>query len=206
MTDLRRRSPAYPRNRGPILEVLKAMWGASRGSLRVLELASGPGEHVCYFAAELPHVWWQPTEPQAALRQSIDAWRVTCGLENVGPPLPLDVREGPWPGGVLDGALAINFFHMVDLETVSSALRGVGARLRAGGELAVYDCFTYGGEHVSESNAAFDARLRQTTAGGRVHEFEEVQAVALEAGFEEAVVHRLPANNQLVVWRRGGGA
>jgi hypothetical protein len=196
------RSPAFPRNRDPILGLLRELWG-ERAAGRILELASGPGEHACYFAAALPALTWQPTEPQAENRASIDAWRRALGLEaQILAPLPLDVGADPWPAGPFDGALAINFLHMVGLDTVGAALQGLGAALAAGAQLVVYDCFSYGGVHVSESNVAFDRYLRQSTPAGRVHAFEDVDALAQAAGLVAPQLHQLPANNQGVVWTR----
>jgi predicted O-methyltransferase YrrM len=52
-------SEACERNKGPILEVLAVELAAST---RVLEIGSGTGQHAVYFAAQLPHLVWQPSE------------------------------------------------------------------------------------------------------------------------------------------------
>ena len=40
----------------------------------VLELASGTGQHITFFAAALPHlVYWQPSDPDPQARASIAA-------------------------------------------------------------------------------------------------------------------------------------
>jgi len=196
-------SPAFERNRDPILAVLRGLWGS--GPRRVLELGSGPGQHVCYFAEALPEVEWQPTEREAALVDSIDAWRGTFHVGNVRPAVLLDVEAPSWgvPTG-FDGVLAINVVHMVAEHTVRCILGGAAAHLRLGGHLVVYDCFTWEGAHVSESNARFDEYLRSTGRGG-VYSFEAMSAWAEGVGLVEPEVHRLPANNQCVVWSRGGG-
>ena len=198
------KSPAFERNREPILGVLLAVWGTSPGA-RVLELASGPGQHVCYFAERLPEVDWQPTEQEPALVESIDAWRETTRRANVRAARLLDVGQADWglAGGTFNGALAINFLHMVDEETVRAAMAGVARALEPGGSLVVYDCFRFEGAHVSASNARFDAYLRSSSPG-RVYDFEEVDRWAEEVGLGEGRVVRLPANNQCVVWRRLG--
>ncbi len=198
--DARRVSPAFARNRSPILEVLRQLWTPKTDPLRVLELASGPGQHALDFAQALPHTAWQPTDANAALLPSIDAWN--ADQPNVAAAVKLNVCTDPWPQGPFDAALAINFFHMVDLRTINDALAGCAAALRPGATLAVYDCFTYDGVHVSDSNARFDAHLKAHTPGGGVHEFNDVNAAALKHGLGAPQIHRLPANNQLVVWTR----
>ena len=71
MQDTRITAPSAARNREPILHALRRQLPASG---TVLEVASGTGEHVAYFAAALPGLQWQPTDPDADRRASIDAW------------------------------------------------------------------------------------------------------------------------------------
>jgi hypothetical protein len=46
-------------NKVPILAVLKEIFAERK---RVLEIASGTGQHAVYFGRELPHLIWQPSE------------------------------------------------------------------------------------------------------------------------------------------------
>ena len=75
--DVRMRSPSAARNRGPILEVLKRVLGERA---RVLEIASGTGEHAVFFARAMAGLLWRPSDPDAASRASIAAWAeaATC--------------------------------------------------------------------------------------------------------------------------------
>jgi Protein of unknown function (DUF938) len=74
MTDtLRLSSPAAERNRQPILDVLRRVLPPSG---RALEIASGSGQHVSWFARHLAGWTWQPTEYAAASLPSIAAWSV----------------------------------------------------------------------------------------------------------------------------------
>jgi len=74
--------------------------------------------------------------------------------------------------------------------------------LPAGGVLAVYGPFHYGGRATSDSNAAFDAMLRERDPESGVREFEAVDALAQAAGLALQADHAMPANNRLLVWRR----
>ncbi|MCA9572896.1 MAG: DUF938 domain-containing protein, partial [Myxococcales bacterium] len=51
-TSGRRHAPATERNREPLLEVL-----APRVRGRVLEMASGKGQHARYFTERMPVIW-----------------------------------------------------------------------------------------------------------------------------------------------------
>ncbi|MBX6370614.1 MAG: DUF938 domain-containing protein, partial [Rhodospirillales bacterium] len=78
--DARLFAPATRRNRDAILAVLER---ALPRSGFVLEVASGSGEHAVYFAARLPSLVFQPSDPDPAARASIDAWAATGRLSNV---------------------------------------------------------------------------------------------------------------------------
>ena len=89
-------APAAERNKGPILAVLKRVLPAQG---LVLEIASGTGQHVVHFAEAMPHLTWQPSDPDPELRASIRAWIAQTGVSNARAPLDLDVFWQPWPLG-----------------------------------------------------------------------------------------------------------
>src|SRR5689334_16819394 len=135
----RLRSPSTARNREPILTVLQRVL-PPKG--RILELASGAGEHAVFFATAMPAITWQPSDLGADERASIAAWIEADQLTNVRPPIEIDVRAKTW--GVeaqapFDALVAINMIHISPWEATLGLMRGAGRLLRGGGVL-----FTYG--------------------------------------------------------------
>jgi len=191
-------SEACERNRGPILEVLRETFAAAT---RVLEVGSGTGQHAVFFAAALPQLVWQPSELAEHL-PGIAAWRDEAGLPNLLSPLELDVDAAPWPVAEVDGMFSANTLHIMSWPSVENFFRGAAAVLGAGGMLAVYGPFNYGGRYTAESNARFDAFLRARDAQSGIRDVEAVHALAQRNGFEPCADHAMPANNRTLTWRR----
>src|SRR6185295_7843778 len=87
-------TPSADQNKGPILAQLQH---ALPHAGVVLEIASGTGQHTVHFARALPDLIWQPSDADAAFRQSIGAWIEQDKLSNVRMPIELDVLRLPWP-------------------------------------------------------------------------------------------------------------
>ncbi|WP_277811895.1 DUF938 domain-containing protein [Chromohalobacter canadensis] len=193
-------TPAAKRNREPILALLREVLPASG---RVLEIASGSGEHAVHFAQHLPALIWQPSDPSAQARRSIDAWRRHAELTNIESPLALDVTQ-PWPdeAGEPSAMLCINMLHISPWAATQALLREAGHRLPLGGVLIVYGPFMRDGEHTAASNAAFDADLRQRDPAWGIRALEDVEAEAQLNGLALQRVDELPANNLGVVFLR----
>lgn len=197
--DARRFAPAAARNRDPILDVLRGVL-PERGL--VLEIASGSGEHAIHFAAALPALTFQPSDPDAAARASIDAWVRAAAVPNVRPAAGLDAAAWPWPVAAADAVLCINMIHIAPWSAAEGLMRGAGAVLPAGGPLLLYGPFRRDGAHTAPSNAAFDDDLRRRNPAWGVRDIEAVAALAGAAGFGPSAVTDMPANNLAVVFRR----
>jgi tRNA G46 methylase TrmB len=116
--------PAPERNKAPILEVLRRML-PQRG--RVLEVASGTGQHIVHFARALPDLAWLPSDPEAPHRDSIQARVAASGLANVAPPLALNVLDRPWPVTQLDAIDCNNMIHIAPWQATLALLEQAGA-------------------------------------------------------------------------------
>lgn len=190
-------APACDRNQGPILEVLLQHF---RDRKQVLEVGSGTGQHAVHFGAAMPWLTWQPADMVESL-PGIRLWLEEAALPNVLPPIELDVT-GVWPKGPYDAVFSSNTLHIMgwpEVQKLFAALDGVMARDAV---LAVYGPFNYGGTFTSDSNAAFDAWLRQRSAASGIRGFEAVNELASAIGLELIADRAMPANNRTLVWKR----
>jgi SAM-dependent methyltransferase len=199
MTDARQHSPSAERNREPILAVLRDALPASG---RVLEIASGTGEHSVWFAAALPTLDWQPSDADADARASIAAWIAQAGLPNLRAPLALDVRQSDWGVDTLDAAVCINMIHISPWSAAQALFDGVGRRLVEGGVLYLYGPYKRGGAHTAPSNDAFDQWLKSRDPAWGVRDMEAVVALGEAAGLACEKVVAMPANNFSLVFRK----
>lgn len=187
--------PWPERNKGPILEVLRAVL-PPRGVL--LEIASGSGQHAAHFAAHLPGLTIQPSEVDPALRESIRAYQAE-GPPNLRPPIALDVEAADWGVAEVDAIFCANLIHIAPWSCCEALLAGAGRHLAGSGVLVLYGPYRIAGAHTAESNAAFDESLRARDPRWGVRDLEAVVARAAQAGLELQQRVAMPANNQCLV-------
>ena len=193
-------SAAAERNKDPILTVLETVLPAT-GS--VLEIASGTGQHVCFFAAELPGIRWQPTEPDAPHREAIAARIREAGLTNVAAPIALDVHEPRWPVAAQLRRRAVHQHdpHLALVAPPTRCASAPRATCAPRGKLVLYGPYLENGTAV-QSNLDFDATLKRRNPEWGLRELEEVTRVAALHGLQRQQVVRMPANNLTVVFSK----
>ncbi|KIG12607.1 hypothetical protein DB30_01172 [Enhygromyxa salina] len=199
-TDPRLDYPATQRNREVILEVLREVL-PEQGT--VLELASGSGQHVAFFASALPQLRWQPSDHDASVFASIAAW--TDDLGNVAAPVRIDAASPTWPlnpGWACDAVICANMIHISPWAACLGLLDGVSQCLREAGPLCLYGPFMRGGVHTAPSNEGFDKSLRARDPRWGVRDLDEVARAATRRGLVLDRVFEMPANNLSVVFRR----
>lgn len=190
-------APSVLRNRDAILAVLRLNLPAAG---RVLEIASGSGEHVAHFAAAIPGLQFQPSDPDPQRRASVDGW--TQGLGNVQPAIDLDVTSS-WPAIHVDAIICINMIHIAPWAAAEGLFAGAARALGPNGRLILYGPFKIDGVHTAPSNADFDADLRARNAAWGVRELADVSALAARFGFTLPVRVAMPANNVCLIFRLG---
>jgi len=212
-------SPAAERNRQPILEVLRRVLP---GAGRALEIASGSGQHVSWFARHLPGWTWQPTEYAAVSLPSIAAWSVLDAddlaespaaptgagpLANVLPPLQLDVCAPAWPvSGLFDAITCANMLHAAPPATLPGLMQGAGRHLAGAGVLLTYGPYILDDEPLVASNVEFDGWLKARDPAWGIRRLADVVAHARDAGLRLRERVAMPANNLVLVFEREGAS
>ncbi len=195
----RRSAPAALRNREPICEVL-ADWLPKSG--RVLEIASGTGEHAVYFAERFPSLDWQPSDIHPAALGSIEAWRKASGLGNVRPPLVIDAASAKWPIERADAILSINMVHISPWTSALGLLDGASRLLEPGSPLILYGPWLKDDVPTAATNFEFDSDLKQRNPSWGLRSVEEFAATAKERGFRLFETRSMPANNMMLFFKR----
>jgi len=111
---------------------------------------------------------------------------------------------GPGVGGpvAVDAVFTSNTLHIIDTASVENFFLGAGRCLAAGGLLLIYGPFKYGGEFTTQSNASFDGWLKERDPRSGLRDFEWVDELASAQDLLLLEDNAMPANNQLLVWRK----
>jgi len=201
-------SPAYEANHQPILEVVRSEIADRPGN--VLEIGSGPGQHVALFGRTFAHHVFWPSDPMDVHRQSIAAWCAHFQTKNVMPPIYLDAAADDWglgkpnhpPARDLSGMICVNVFHIAPWSVAQGVLRGAGKHLTDDGVLMVYGPFSVDGEHIAESNARFDGSLRAENPEWGVRDTREIAIEAETHGLVLTKTVEMPVNNFVLTLNR----
>lgn len=192
-------APACERNSQVILDMLKQILPRSRS---VLEIGSGTGQHAAYFASQLPHLHWQPTD--SGTLDSIHAWREEAALENLLPPRRLDLLSLPdftgWAD--YDAIVCINTIHIMAWQGTEELFELAAQQLPEHGVVYVYGPYRYADRPLEPSNENFDQWLKQRDPQSGVRDFEAVNRLASRAGFKLGNDIAMPANNRSIWWEK----
>ncbi len=194
-------APACDRNSQVILELLRPILAHCR---HVLEIGSGTGQHAVCFAQALPHLQWQPGNRESLA--SINAWREESGLENLLPARSLDllslddIQLADFAG--IDAIVCINTVHIMAWQWTVHLFELAEKILPAGGVIFVYGPYRYSDRPLEPSNENFDLWLKDRDPLSGIRDFEKIDRLAKQAGFELKGDTAMPANNRSIWWQK----
>ena len=192
-------SQASENNKAPILAELTRLFSHNS---RILEIGSGTGQHAVHFASAMPHLEWQTSDRKINL-EGIRLWIEDARLSNIGYPIELDVNQQKWPTR-FDGVFSANTAHIMPWISVVVMITRIGDLLPRGGTFVLYGPFKYKGHYTTESNERFDEWLKSQARHQGIRDFESVVEVASSVGLQLQQDISMPANNQLLVWKKTG--
>jgi hypothetical protein len=205
MTDQRQYALATQCNREPILNILLEIL-PSQG--KVLEIASGTGEHAIFFAPCLQPRTWIPSDISSVAIASIAAWQQHYQIPNLTAPLILDVTDPNWSKNPdlleqnIQAIVNINMIHISPWEACLGLFAGAENLLPINGILYLYGAYKQNGQHISPSNVAFDRSLRLQNPEWGVRNLEDVINVASKHKFKLQQIQSMPANNLSVIFQK----
>lgn len=188
----------FESNAKPILKILKQ---ELTDHAKVLEVASGYGQHVVYFAENLAQTHWQPSDIDGANLSSIQAHVNDSDSTNLEDPLYLDVRE-PCSFSGLDAIVSINLLHVSGVDTCDGLLNMAGNSLNPNGKLFLYGPFIRDDVETAPSNLMFDQRLKMRDPSWGIPVLQQLSSKAGELGLQLKCLYELPSNNVVVVFEK----
>ena len=217
-------------NRVPIGEKLKEFFamestlkpgqGEAKLPARVLEIASGSGQHAQYFVDQFPEhiVHIVPTEyDEGTLPQIAEVTKVGRELGRIAAPIQLDVCNAEhWEQEAVKGdarfdlAIVTNLTHIAPWEATVELMKGVRRKLKVGGTFFVYGPFLKDGKFTTDSNEQFDRWLKRKDASFGLRDIQAVADVAADITISPAgalvleQVHEMPENNFMLQFRKVG--
>jgi len=200
-------APAAERNKLPILEVLKTVLDPS-SSFQALEVASGTGQHVSFFAQHFQKATWQPTEYEPRLINSISQYIEAFKLTNVCPPFSLDASksflgQGNLERNSVDLILCSNLIHISPFSVAEGLFPGAGIVLRSGAVMVTYGPYAIDGVLTPDSNVRFDLSLRSQDPSWGIRDVSDLKKLSKANGLRFEKMVDMPANNKCLFFRKG---
>ncbi|MEP2737168.1 MAG: DUF938 domain-containing protein [Erythrobacter sp.] len=196
---MKRHAPATLRNREAIADILAEELPESG---TVLEVASGSGEHVVFFAEKFRHLEWQPSDPDAEALASIAAYRAEFGGHNVREALMVDAQSAPWPIEQADAILCINMVHISPWDAAAGLFENAAKLLKTRAPLILYGPYFEDSVEPAPSNLDFDKSLRSRNPKWGIRDLAKVNDLAASTGFSLTSRCAMPANNLMLIYRR----
>lgn len=195
----RKFSPTAARNRGPIGDILSPVLAPNS---RVLEIASGTGEHALHMCRLRPDIVWQPSDPDAPSRASQMSWAEESG-GNMAKPLDVNVMQKGWEADLprFDAIYCANMIHIAPWAAAEGLAAGAQNILKSGQALVLYGPFQDGAQ-TAPSNLDFDVSLKSRNPDWGVRDLGAVKHMFELHGFNSTQRTVMPKNNLILVFKR----
>lgn len=196
--------PSADRNKTPILGILQKYFNPEKSG-KVLEIASGTGQHVAFFASHFHNLSFQPSEYETSLFDSIRAYAAEVPTKNVKEPIFINVLDDwkKWNTPYdFDYCININMIHVAPFTCTIGLFRNVGCVLKPGGMLIMYGPYANNGVLEPQSNVDFDRHIRERDPKCGVRDIQDLIKIAESYAMRLTNIHEMPANNKCLIWEK----
>ena len=194
-------SASAARNAPIILEVL-SQYLPDKG--KVLEIASGTGQHCTYFAEAFCNLEWQPSEINPKRLDSIQAYIKETNQVNINMPLSLDATAENWAKEIdaYNVIIVINFFHLISNKEMKNLIRESSLALQTNSYFVMYGPFMRGGELTSDQDIKFHTSLIECDPDiGYKDDFDILDEIEVNNLSPEAIIE-MPSNNLMFIAKK----
>lgn len=196
-------APAADRNKQAIWQVLSNYLDDGQ---RILEIASGSGQHALYFTSQHSNLYWQCTE----LSDNRDALQINLNQlsqQTMPQVLTLNVQDKLNVERItaladFDLAYTANSLHIMSWEACLAFVNLMGKVLKQGGRCFIYGPFIFQDRETTVSNLEFDGWLREQNPQSGLRSYEALVKAFHQVGLDIEADHEMPANNRLLVFKK----
>jgi AraC-like DNA-binding protein len=194
------------RNREPILGVLKEKLPKDPG--RVLEMASGSGMHINYFAPHFEHLRFHPSDKDQSVFDNIKQLSIDHGNDNIADPVHLDLTDpttwfNPGMPKSFSAIFCINIFQVAPISIADGMMECASHLLDDNGFLLIYGPFQIEGEFTTDSNKEFHDTLSSAgVSEWGLKDIADLKKAAEKHGLELKERIDMPSNNFSLIFGR----
>jgi hypothetical protein len=194
------------RNREPLLGVLKEK--LPKDPSRVLELASGSGMHINYFAPHFEHLHFQPSDKDQSVFDNIKQLSVDHSNDNIADPVHLDLTDpttwfNPGNAGSFSAIFCINIFQVAPISIADGMMECASYLLDDNGFLLIYGPFRVEGQFTTDSNKEFHETLSSAgVSEWGLKDVADLKKAAEKHGLELKEQIDMPSNNFSLIFGR----
>jgi hypothetical protein len=187
------------RNREPILGVLKDK--LPKDPDRVLEMASGSGMHINFFAPHFEHLHFHPTDRDTEVFDNIKKLAGEQGNNNIADPVHLDLTDpntwfNPGPKKSFAAIFCINIFQVAPISIADGMMNCASKLLKDDGFLLIYGPFQHEGKFSTDSNKEFHDTLSSIgVSEWGLKDVADLKKAANDHGMELKEIIDMPSNN-----------
>ncbi len=194
------------RNKDPILGVFKDKMPKESG--KVLEMASGSGMHVNFFAPHFEHLHFHPSDKDIEVFDNIKNLRDEHSNDNIADPVHLDLTDPKtWfnagEAASFSAIFCINIFQVAPISIADGMMKCAEHLLTKDGFLLIYGPFQVDGKCTTESNKNFHDTLSSAgVSEWGLKDVADLKIAAEKQGMELTEQINMPVNNFSLIFRK----